>query len=59
MCPLEAPMPRSPYLRLGSVLSGSSQGELRRLIHLLKARNEVLPARIEACDPEARLPPHT
>ena len=52
-------MPRSPYLRLCSVLAGSGQADLRRLIQLLKARNEVLRARIEACDPEARLPPHT
>ncbi len=39
-------MPRSPYLRLCSVLAGSGQDEHRRKIQFLKAENEVLRARI-------------
>ncbi len=39
-------MPRSPYLRLCSVLAGSGQDEHRRQIQFLKAENEVLRARI-------------
>lgn len=37
-------MPRSPYLRLCSVLAGSSQPDLRGQIQCLKAENEVLRA---------------
>ncbi len=40
-------MPHAPHLRLLRVLSGSSQGELRRQIQFLKAENEVLRARVQ------------
>ncbi len=40
-------MPKAPYLRLLEVLSGSSQGELRRQIQYLKAENEILRAHID------------
>jgi len=40
-------MPHAPHLRLLRVLSGSSQGDLRRQIQFLKAENEVLRARVQ------------